>query len=143
MLEVRVSRRTVSGLHCAVFALAAAAFGYAPIAAAEREVLPGITTDRVVLGKPYDLLGNRIVFTNWYYIDPGDLDWRDDAGTSVYVHGDEPADTSQFVGIRPPRGIKIAARKAEVVGPFDNMPYRSILQEDDTYKGWTSSEYFE
>jgi hypothetical protein len=110
---------------------------------AEREILPGISTDRVVLGKPYDLLGNRIVFTNWYYIDPGDLDWRDDSGKSVYVDGDEPVDQSHFIGIRPPHGINIAARKANVIGPFENMPYRSILQDGDFYKGWTSTEYFE
>lgn len=110
---------------------------------AEREVLPGISTDRVVLGKPYDLLGNRIVFTNWHYIDPGDLDWRDSNDKSVYVHGDEAVDASRFMGIRPPHGIKIAACKASVIGPFENMPYRSILQDGDTYKGWTSTEYFE
>lgn len=112
-------------------------------ARAEREVLPGIATDRVVLGKPYDLLGNRIVFTNWYYIDPGDLDWVNNDGKSVYVDGDEPVDASHFVGIRPPKGIRIAARKAEVVGPRDNMPYRSVLKDGDTYKGWSSTEYFE
>ncbi len=108
-----------------------------------REILPGITTDRVVLGKPYDLLGNRIVFTNWYYIDPGDLDWRDSNDRSVYVHGDEAVDASRFVGIRPPHGIRIAARKAQVMGPFEDMPYRSILKDGDTYKGWTSTEYYE
>lgn len=110
---------------------------------ADREVLPGISTDRVVLGKPYDLLGNRIVFTNWYYIDPGDLDWRNDEGKSVYVDGNEPVDTARFIGIRPPHGIKISARKANVIGPFENMPYRSILQDGATYKGWTSTEYYE
>jgi hypothetical protein len=40
-----------------------------------REVVPGISTDRVIPGTPYELAGKRIVFTNWYYIDPGDLDW--------------------------------------------------------------------
>lgn len=112
-------------------------------ARAEREILPGISTDRVVLGKPYDLLGKRIVFTNWYYIDPGDLDWWDKNDKSVYVDGNEAVNASRFVGIRPPHGIKIAARKGSVIGPFENVPYRSILQDGDTYKGWTSTEYYE
>ncbi|MBX3177429.1 MAG: hypothetical protein KF886_08720 [Candidatus Hydrogenedentes bacterium] len=104
--------------------------------------MPGITTDRVVLGKPYQLLGNRIVFTNWYYIQPGDLDWRDDTGNSVYVEGDSDLWGAQHVGIHPPRGITIRARKPQVIGPLD-MPYRMILKDGDVYKGWTSSEYYE
>lgn len=111
-------------------------------ASAQREVLPGITTDRVVLGEPYELLGNRMVFTNWYYVDPGDLDWRDDTGKSVYVHGDSDLFGAHHVGIRPPRGIMLRAEKPTVLGPLD-MPYRTILKDGDVYKGWTSSEYYE
>ena len=55
--------------------------------APERKVVDGIATTRAVPGAPYELPGKRIVFANWYYIQPGNLDWRDDAGNSVYVHG--------------------------------------------------------
>jgi len=111
-------------------------------AAAEREVLPGITTNRVVLGKPYELLGNRIVFTNWHYIDPGDLDWRDNDGKSVYVDGDSDLFGAHHIGIRPPHGITIRAQQPAVLGPVE-MPYRTILKDGGRYLGWTSSEYYE
>ncbi|MCB9783013.1 MAG: hypothetical protein H6751_08635 [Candidatus Omnitrophica bacterium] len=107
-----------------------------------REVVPGIPTDRIIPGEPYDLAGNRIVFTNWHYIQPGDLDWVNDEGASVYVHGDEDPNASHFVGKETPRGIRIRARKPEVIGPYD-LPYRTILQDGDLYRGWTSSEYLE
>ncbi|MCC6488378.1 MAG: hypothetical protein IT364_12850, partial [Candidatus Hydrogenedentes bacterium] len=108
----------------------------------EREVIAGITTNRAIPGHPYDLAGNRIVFTNWYYIQPGDLDWRNTEGKSVYVSGDEGLFDACHVGINAPHGIRIAAQKPQVIGPFD-MPYRTILKDGDIYKGWTSTEYFE
>src|ERR1035437_7598348 len=54
-----------------------------------REVFSGISTSRIIPGQPYDLAGNRIVFTNWYYVHPGDLDWINARGESVYVKGSE------------------------------------------------------
>ena len=57
--------------------------------APDRTVANGITTKHIVPGSPYELAGKRIVFTNWHYIQPGDLDWRDSTGKSVYVKGDE------------------------------------------------------
>ncbi|MCA9441059.1 MAG: hypothetical protein KC964_09660, partial [Candidatus Omnitrophica bacterium] len=107
-----------------------------------REVVPGISTDRIIPGEPYDLAGKRIVFTNWHYIQPGDLDWVNDEGVSVYVHGDEDPNASHFVGKETPRGIRIRARKPEIIGPYD-LPYRTILQDGGLYRGWTSSEYLE
>ncbi len=55
--------------------------------APQREVRDGITTKRFVPGAPYELAGKRLVFTSWYYIQPGDLDWRTAEGKSVYVVG--------------------------------------------------------
>ncbi|NUM55955.1 MAG: hypothetical protein HUU46_20130 [Candidatus Hydrogenedentes bacterium] len=115
------------------------AFADAPT---QREVLSGITTDRIVQGVPYDLAGKRVVFTDWYCIQPGDLDWRDASGKSVYVHGDSDLYEAEHVGINAPRGIRIAAQKPTVKGPID-LPYRTIMQHDGKYKGWTSSEYCE
>ena len=107
-----------------------------------RDVVEGIPTDMIIPGEPYDLAGKRIVFTNWYYVHPGDLDWVDDEGKSVYVDGDEHPDASHFVGKEPPRGIRLRACKPVVKGPLD-MPYRMIMQDGNVYKGWTSSEYYE
>jgi hypothetical protein len=108
----------------------------------EREVIDGITTTRIVQGEPYDLTGNRVVFTNWYYVQPGDLDWRNAEGESVYVHGDVDMFGAFHVGVNPPHGIRLMAEKPTIVGPFDR-PYRSILQDGGIYKGWTSTEYCE
>jgi hypothetical protein len=109
---------------------------------APREVAEGITTTRVIGGEPYELAGNRIVFANWYYIQPGDLDWRNEKGESVYVVGNESLWGAHFVGISAPRGIRLVAHKPNVIGPFE-MPHRCILQDGPIYRGWTNNEYFE
>ena len=113
-----------------------------PVSAPERKVHEGISTRRVVYGAPYELAGKRIVFTNWYYIQPGDLDWRDAGGKSVYVSGDKGLFDAEHVGINAPHGIRIAAEKPQVIGPF-NRPHRMIIQQGKIYAGWTDSHYFE
>lgn len=107
-----------------------------------REVFPGIATARQIPGEPYDLLGNRIVFTNWYYVHPGDLDWINKEGKSVYVSGNEDPDAAIFAGKEPPRGIRLMARKPNVVGPME-LPHRCIMQDGRLYRGWTDNEYCE
>lgn len=94
------------------------------------------------VGAPYELAGKRMVFANWYFIQPGDLDWRDDDGKSVYVSGNEGPFGAHFVGIRAAHGIRICAEKPEVVGPLER-PHRMILQNQGLYKGWTDSDYYE
>ena len=108
----------------------------------EREVIKGVFTQRVVEGEPYQLSGNRVIFANWYYIQPGDLDWRDDQGKSVYVNGSSDLYGAHFIGINAPRGITIKAEKPVVKGPLQ-MPHRCIIQEGKLLKGWTDNEYYE
>ena len=105
----------------------------------EREVIDGITTKRVIPGAPYDLAGKRIVFTNWHYIQPGDLDWRTSDGKSVYVRGDEGPFSARHVGMSAPHGIRIIAEKPQIVGPLDR-PHRMIVRDGKVYKGWTDSD---
>ncbi len=112
------------------------------VAPPERKVHEGITTKRIVGGVPYELAGKRIVFTNWYYIQPGDLDWRDAGGKSVYVAGDKGLFEASHIGINAPHGIRIVAEKPGVIGPI-NRPHRMIIQHGKLYKGWTDSHYFE
>lgn len=80
----------------------------------EREIFKGIATDRPTPGAPYELAGKRIVFTNWYTIQPGDLDWRDAEGKSVYVTGKSGPLEAHHVGINASRGIRIMAEKQAV-----------------------------
>ncbi len=110
--------------------------------APQHKVTDGISTSRTVPGAPYEPAGKRIVFTNWYFIQPGDLDWRDPNGKSVYVNGDEGPFGAQHVGINTPSGIRIIAEKPQVLGPLDR-PHRMILRDGKTYKGWTNTEYYE
>ena len=102
-----------------------------PVSAPERKVLDGITTRRIVPGMPYELAGKRIVFTNWYYIQPGDLDWRNSEGKSVYVQGNEGPFAARHIGINAPHGIRIAAEKPQILGPIDR-PHRMILHDGDS-----------
>jgi hypothetical protein len=108
----------------------------------EFKLFDGVSTKRTPPGAPYHLAGNRIVFTNWYYIQPGDLDWRNAKGKSVYVEGNEGLLDAQHVGINAPRGIRILAEKPQIIGPR-SRPHRMILRDGDIYKGWTDSDYYE
>jgi hypothetical protein len=113
-----------------------------PLPVTEHRVTPEIATGRLVPGAPYELAGKRVVFANWYYIQPGDLDWRNAEGKSVYVQGNDGPFAAHHVGINAPYGIRIMAEKPQILGPLDR-PHRMILQDGDLYKGWTDSDYSE
>jgi hypothetical protein len=123
-------------------ALTASSVAAQQTSAPERKVMEGVVTTRVVPGAPYQLAGKRIVFANWYYIQPGDLDWRDAADKSVYVSGDSGPFGAHHVAINAPRGIRIVAEKPEIRGPLER-PHRMIVRDGDLYKAWTNNEYFE
>ncbi len=68
-------------------------------------------------GEPYALLGNRIVFTNWMYVRPGDVGWVDAEGKSVYADKERklgPFDAQWHPQDHLPWGIRIKAQKPEV-----------------------------
>lgn len=113
-----------------------------PVAAQEREVVPGIATARPIPGVPMKLAGNRIVFTDWSYVQPGDLDWVDASGKSVYVVGNVSPGAARHVGIEAPRGVRIRAERPQIVGPLER-PHRCIIQDGKLYRGWTDNEYYE
>ncbi|MBI3852737.1 MAG: hypothetical protein HY298_20985 [Verrucomicrobia bacterium] len=140
LLPTQVLRSCVR-VSCLV-ALAAGACATSPDEPPSREIVAGITTTRIVPGEPYDLAGKRVVFANWYYVQPGDLDWRDAEGKSVYVHGNSGLFDAHHVGANAPSGIRIVAQKPNVIGPL-NIPHRTILRDGNLYKGWTSTEYLE
>jgi hypothetical protein len=127
---------------CTGLVIALLAGTFATAEPPSREVAPGYSTTRVIPGVPYDLAGKRIVFTDWSFIQPGDLDWVNAQGKSVYVHGNEDMYAARHVGKEAPFGIRIAARKPQVVGPL-LRPNRCILQDGDRYLGWTNNEYYE
>src|SRR5688572_17941452 len=101
-------------------------------------------------GEPYGLAGKRLVFTNWYYIRPGQLDWKDDAGQSVYSGG-KPAGPfeSHFDKYDAPEGIRLVAQPAQRVGPiiarerpWEKMGIRgnSLIFDNGKYRMWGGSQ---
>lgn len=108
-----------------------------------REIVPGLFAGQVVRGRPYDLAGKRIVFTNWYYVQPGDLDWVNAAGKSVYVDGDDDPDSAIHVKINVPRGIRLKTYQPEMWSPIELPAHRSILRDGNIFRGWSDNVYFE
>lgn len=112
-------------------------------------------TTKPITGEPYELQGNRIVFTNWYFIRPGVLLWLDEDGN--YVNRAEQGAENPKYGPwdaqvkRPssPHGIEIVAQRAKRVGPIlkrekpweaDEVLLRTIIKEGDKYRAWGSSK---
>jgi len=107
-----------------------------------------------ISGEPYDLQGHRLFFTDWYWIRPGNLNWRDKDGALVNTveEGAEhptygPSD-AQLDRPSSPFGIEIVAQTAERVGPIlerekpwerDYVILRTVLKEGDTYRAWAKS----
>ena len=121
----------------------AAAAVSAERAAGTREIVAGIKTNRLIPGEPYELAGKRMVFTNWYYVRPGDLDWVDDDEKSVYVDGNEDLWTAQFRGVDTPRGIRITANRPQLGEPLDMPIHRGIIQQEGSFLGWSDNVSYE
>ncbi len=109
-----------------------------------RPAVLDITAHRPIYGAPYDLAGKRVVFTNWHYIQPGDVGWVDAQGKGIdYEKGDYDPLAARHVGPLAPHGIRIRAQKPEVLGPLEGLPTRGMMQQGKLYKGWTNTHYVE
>lgn len=97
-------------------------------------------------GEPYAMAGKRLVFTNWYLVRPGQVDWRDATETSVYA-SDRPLGPTEahFINLEGPWGIRLVAEPAQHVGPIIPMdrPWEgmgisvgTLLHEDGRYRLW-------
>jgi hypothetical protein len=106
-------------------------------------VEPGMWT-----GEPYALAGNRMVFTNWYYVRAGAYSWRNADGQAVNTSKIEclgPWDAHFERGVDAPTGVRIVAEKARQMGPIIKIekPWEQMavtlgfmLKDGDTYRGW-------
>jgi hypothetical protein len=101
-------------------------------------------------GEPYQLFGNRIVFTSWYWVRPGQWDWQDDDGRSVFADGKcmaGPLD-AHFRELDIPHGIRLVVEPAQREGPIipGDKPWDSgkgtgvqaLLYENGKYRLWGS-----
>jgi hypothetical protein len=82
------------------------------------------------VGEPYALAGKRMVFTNWFYIRPGQVDWKDASGKSVYQSSEVeagPGDAKLEVYLAP-RGIRLVAQRAQRGDPIIQraMPWEKM-----------------
>jgi hypothetical protein len=98
-------------------------------------------------GEPYRLAGKRLAFTNWYYIRPGQLDWVDREGNSVYSKDNVKAGRFEatLVHYDLPHGIRIVAEPAQSRGPvierekpWGQMGIRptTLLHDEGKYRMW-------
>ncbi len=74
--------------------------------------------------EPYQLAGKRMVFTTWYWVRIGQLDWLNDRGESVYASFKDkygPWD-AHFTQYDAPRGIRIVAEQPGRMAPFEIPP---------------------
>ncbi len=127
------------------------------------DFMVGAMSSKPITGEPYELDGNRIVFTNWYFIRPGNLLWLNEAGeyintveenveTPVYGPWDAQMDRPSS-----PYGIEIKTQPAERSGPILKQKYpwedgyvilKTVVKDGEKYKAWGkspggSSSYFE
>ncbi|MBI4558394.1 MAG: hypothetical protein HY706_12505 [Candidatus Hydrogenedentes bacterium] len=147
MLKLVSSRRTCSLVLCALLA-------------ANLALEADTWADPPRVGEPYELLGKRLVFTNWIYVRPGDVGWTDPQGQSVFA--DESVKMGPFDAVWAPSdhlpwGIQLMAqppaeiRKWEIKPEFPweggDIDVTAILWEDGKLKAWgncaAGSCYFE
>jgi hypothetical protein len=96
-------------------------------------------------GEPYSLTGNRLVFTNWYYVRPGGFAWLfEKKENETFEEHDKPGLAKQN-HYDAPTGIRIVAQKAVRKGPILKLekPWESkgvslqvILKDGEIYRAW-------
>ena len=110
-------------------------------------ILSNATNHRKPVMEPYALSGNRMIFTNWFYIRPGHFDWLNEQGESVYASTVAKINEfdAQFVYFDSPYGINLFTEKAireipiiEGDKPWDRWGIRpvTLIQEGETYRLW-------
>jgi len=99
-------------------------------------------------GEPYKLAGDRIVFTNWYYINCFYPEWYDHDGNNVSINGDQDDKGATIDHDRWPWGIHLSVRHAIRTGPIfkEERPWEdgglgagTFIKDGDIYKAWCSS----
>lgn len=102
-------------------------------------------------GEPYALLGKRIVFTTWYFVYPGEYDWRDASGNRVYAQETYKLKEGEAFYIREdcPVGISFCVEKPEREIPAipKEKPWEAmgiapvtLLEEEGIYRLWTNCQ---
>ncbi len=99
---------------------------------------------------PFALAGNRIVFTHWYYIRPGQPNYIDKQGQRVYAKKAkyDPMEL-QYTYEDRPHGIRIVAEPGQRIGPIVTQakPWEgrgidadTLLFDGGKYRLWAGSQ---
>ena len=121
----------------------------AAVAEEPREVVPGIATQRIVQGEPYELAGKRVVFLNWYYVHPGNFSWRMPNGSGATVTGAAGPLDARLSHVNRPWGIRIVAQPGQRVGPIIKLErpweskgirFQTVMQDQGKYRAWGSRD---
>ncbi len=134
------------------FVGAAAAMGLAPLpkawpsAGPAKDASTPVPFDGNQRVEHYVLLGNRMVFTNWYFVRPGNVDWVDASGKSVYASKEAMGPwAARFAGKDFPHGVRIVAQPAQRQGPIihperpwekSGIVFGTVIHEGGTYRAW-------
>lgn len=109
---------------------------------------------RTMWGEPHALSGRRLVFADWSFIRPGNLDWINDAGeriNEVEEGSDHPVYDGWAAQLRRPSspyGVRIAAQPAQRVGPIlqrekpwesGYVIFKTVLKDGGLYRAWGKS----
>jgi len=97
-------------------------------------------------GEPYELMGNRLVFLNWFYIRPGSFEWRDERGESVGLRSEVGPDAAHLAHTDQPFGIRLVAQAAQRLGPLlqADAPWEegagvhltTVLRDGGMFRAW-------
>lgn len=156
----RIVLNLAFGLPWMTFILVFSCAAVAVTAEEQREIAPGITTQRLVQGEPYELAGKRLVFLDWYYVHPGkDADWRFPDGASARVAGSADPYEAHFRHENHAYGIRLVVQPAKRVGPIvkpekpwestarKSISFSTVMQDEGKYRAWGSCDtgmcYFE
>jgi hypothetical protein len=107
--------------------------------------------DTSPFGEPYEMLGTRLVFTNWHFIRAGSFAWLDREGKPAYATRDfkfEPDECQWKAGPNNAWGVRIRACKPGEIRqpdiplekPWESQPisFDSIVEDNGVYKAWGS-----
>lgn len=114
---------------------------------------PGIRTASAVehdkqLGEPYMLAGNRLVFTTWIHVRPGEFDWRDRNNRSVFASKVDKIgpDEGRFKAYDSPWGVRLEAEQAQRIGPIitggerpwevNGIWVNTLMHDEGKYRLW-------
>jgi len=101
-------------------------------------------------GQPYVLSGKRVIFTSWYFIRPGQPDWQDETGKSLYASKTthDPA-VLRYAYEDRPYGIRLVAEPARRLGPIIpwDRPWEAkgiragtLLYDEGKYRLWAGCQ---